>query len=204
MIILCNGEIEEDGKKWRLVSPRALAHWKRRGFKNDNLTEEESKCLIRVNGSDGDDTNGFFVSYFERTGSVDFMEVDDSSLINVFEGVKGVYNGEFRQIAIPVPAKKQIAPSNNNSKEEVEQQKTPKAAAKKTKATKNIIQKKGAKQEESKAAPKQAKETKNIPKKAAKKLDWKNKQREKKLDRVKRQKAEGNKKVKVPAVDKPK
>ena len=60
-----NEQIDDENTKWELVAPMALGHWKRRGFEANGLTKEQSECLIRINGME-DDTNGFFVSYFER------------------------------------------------------------------------------------------------------------------------------------------
>lgn len=49
---------------WQLIPPYCLRHWKRRGHEVEGLTTEQSKCMIRADR--GDETNGFFVAYFER------------------------------------------------------------------------------------------------------------------------------------------
>ena len=45
----------------------ALPTWKRRGRNNVGLTDEQAKCLVRVDPRE-DNTNGFFVALFERGG----------------------------------------------------------------------------------------------------------------------------------------
>ncbi len=156
-----NEEILGKDQKWKLVSPGALKQWKRRGFKHDALTEEESSCLIRVNGLDGDETNGFFVAYFERSGSVENEE--NSSLIRVYEGAKGVYNGEFRSMQQKTTVQTITAELKDPNKE-VEVNANP-------------------------SKSKKSNSEKVVPKKAAKRLEWKRKQKEKKLERIKKQNA---------------
>ena len=189
-----NDATEEDGKKWRLVSPKALTHWKRRGLKHDDLTEEESKCLIRVNGLDGDDTNGFFVSYFERVDGVSKTDndVDDQSslvtavdLVNAIDGVKGIYNGEFRVAATRSPKGK----GKKASKVKEDDQNQAHGQGKSLVSTVEVDA--GPKEDKVKKGDKVKKSTEDkiIPRKAAKRLDWKRKQKEKKLERVLKQKA---------------
>jgi putative methyltransferase len=172
-----NEEGQKDDKIWKLVSPWALVHWKRRGFSHDDLTEEESKCLIRANGLDGDDTNGFFVAYFERSAfSASQSENKDEtqSLINVCKGIKGIYNGEFK----PVLEEKNEA---HVGKVEKVADSTPDKIHPSKKMVKGDDSKKDELQK--------FKEKKVIPKKAAKRLEWKRKQKEKRAERLKKQKA---------------
>ena len=56
----------EGGECWRLVAPVSLEGWKRRGMEVEGLTKEQARCLCRSDPFNGDQTNGFFVSYFER------------------------------------------------------------------------------------------------------------------------------------------
>ena len=56
----------EGGERWKLVSPVGLKDWKRRGKAVEGLTEEQANCLCRCDPFEGDETNGFFVSYFQR------------------------------------------------------------------------------------------------------------------------------------------
>lgn len=60
------GDGEDDDMRWVLRAPACLNHWTRRGHFTADLTPEQAKALIRCDGMDGDNTNGFFVSYFER------------------------------------------------------------------------------------------------------------------------------------------
>ena len=60
------GSEADDGMLWTLTKPACLDHWKRRGHVAAGLTKEQADCLIRADGLKGDNTNGFFVSYFER------------------------------------------------------------------------------------------------------------------------------------------
>lgn len=186
-----NEVTEEDGKKWKLVSPKALMHWKRRGLKHDDLTEEESKCLIRVNGLDGDDTNGFFVSYFERVDGVSDNDDDQTPLVKAadmvkaIDGIKGVYNGEFRVASTRNSKSKGKQASKTKGDDKKQAQDQGKAVATKTEVDA------GGKDEKTKKGDKVKKSTEDkiIPRKAAKRLDWKRKQKEKKLERVLKQKA---------------
>jgi putative methyltransferase len=62
-----NRNIKEEDMKWVIASPYALRQWHRRGHSNmEGITQDQAQALIRVDGSDGDETNGFFVCYFER------------------------------------------------------------------------------------------------------------------------------------------
>lgn len=168
-----NESIEDESMRWMLVTPRILLHWKRRGFAHNDLTKEESDCLVRVNGLDGDDTNGFFVAYFERRGS-GFGGIKPPSPMKVFEGVKGIYNGEFGSIVNSVqPCEKPEIKNTNKEKIVVAPlQPNELSETKEVKEVNKIVQKR-----------------KDVPKKAAKRLAWKRKQQEKKLERLKRQKA---------------
>ena len=52
---------------WQLRRPHCLRGWKRRGHEVEGLTAEQSQCLIRADRDD--ETNCFFVAYFERRDS---------------------------------------------------------------------------------------------------------------------------------------
>ncbi len=162
-----NEGIDDEDLKWELVPPMALHHWHRRGWDTDRLSKAQSGCLIRVNGMDGDETNGFFVSYFERRKiSKQTSQSKPFSLVNLHsDGIKGIYNGEFR-------SKKSVEESNltNSSKVKKDEKRVD---TEKVTETKEV----GTKDEE-----------KHIPKKAGKKLLWKQKQKELKLARLKKKK----------------
>jgi len=57
--------LKEHSDKWRLVAPKCLESWKRRGLQLEGLTKEQSDALIRVH-PDHDASNGFFVACFEK------------------------------------------------------------------------------------------------------------------------------------------
>lgn len=80
-----------DGDVWQLVAPACLSNWPRRGRAGiGGLTENQAKCLIRCDGLDGDETNGFFVCYFERkrvvVGSDKSIAEKSSCGLPVYEG----------------------------------------------------------------------------------------------------------------------
>ncbi|KAL7473945.1 hypothetical protein ACHAXS_014312 [Conticribra weissflogii] len=92
--------VEEEGKEWELVSPACLQHWPRRGNEGGlgGLTSNQASCLIRCDGLDGDETNGFFVSYFERKRMSATREPPSNDLGGVRANQRvdiPVYNGEF-------------------------------------------------------------------------------------------------------------
>lgn len=93
-----NGEGSEadDGMLWTLTKPACLDHWKRRGHVTAGLTKEQADCLIRADGLKGDNTNGFFVSYFERKriAGVDGSEAASAYKMPTIEGLE-VYSGQF-------------------------------------------------------------------------------------------------------------
>lgn len=154
-----NEKIGDENMKWELVSPMALKHWKRRGLKVDGLTKEQSECLIRVDGMDGDNTNGFFVSYFERKKARSEKQSHSPNLIDhTIIGIKGTYNGEFTS--------KCNEEGGTLKKDDKDQ--------------KEVTKSKKAKKEEN---------IKPQPKKAAKKMLWKQKQKEMKVDRLKKKRS---------------
>lgn len=79
---------------WQLCPPHCLRDWKRRGHKINGLTLEQSQCLIRADRDD--ETNGFFVAYFERRDSPQSGNSTTSAngSIVVPKGLS-LYRGEF-------------------------------------------------------------------------------------------------------------
>jgi putative methyltransferase len=59
-------EKSNDGNDWEIMAPTCLDHWSRRGREVDGLTKYQAGCLIRCDGLDGDETNGFFVAFLVR------------------------------------------------------------------------------------------------------------------------------------------
>lgn len=94
-----NDEAKNDG--WELYAPVCLEHWPRRGREGGigGLTKSQADCLIRCDGQDGDETNGFFVSFFVRKklasgprGTRKASYHDDSSLS------VPIYSGQFADL----------------------------------------------------------------------------------------------------------
>ena len=79
---------------WKLCSPHCLRKWKRRGHDVPGLTKDQSECLIRADR--GDETNGFFVAYFERNNVSEPSKVsgNDSGTVVIPKGIF-MYRGEF-------------------------------------------------------------------------------------------------------------
>ena len=78
---------------WELFAPVCLEHWPRRGREGGvgGLTKDQAECLIRCDGLDGDETNGFFVSFFVRKklvcdASRGTRRMIDDSLIPIYAG----------------------------------------------------------------------------------------------------------------------
>lgn len=93
-----NETIDSDDKKWDIVAPASLACWPRRGKVVEGLSKEEAERLVRVSGLE-DETNGFFVSYFERrelnqenTSSASSLEHSQSQqLVSLPNGIDSFY-----------------------------------------------------------------------------------------------------------------
>ena len=94
--------------KWKLVAPRCLDHWHRRGVAIDGeVSSEQARAMIRVDPTAGDDTNGFFVACLERRrrnpSSVDNMSDSTTkhnhSMLETQNQAKSLnvplYHGEF-------------------------------------------------------------------------------------------------------------
>jgi hypothetical protein len=166
-----NDTISDHDLKWTLVSPQILSTWKRRGIDphNDNLTSEQCNAMIRVNGLDGDETNGFFVSYFERVRlAKDNVAIDNTinqggskTIQSDDVGIRGIYRpGAFPSIATKtIVASTPCTPSVASS-----------SSTKPTKPTSISFTQKDKKS--------------LLPRKIAKKMQWKRKQMERKRQRL--------------------
>ena len=102
--------LEYYSTEWTLCAPLALQGWTRRGHLVDGLTIEQTNCMIRAQVED--DTNGFFVAYFERNGSV-IPRPTHSPIVEAIEGLES-YSGQFKTTNIPT---KQIPTVKENEKE---------------------------------------------------------------------------------------
>lgn len=165
-----NSAETEDGSEWKLVAPQCLQHWPRRGKEGvGGLSKSQADCLIRCDGLDGDETNGFFVSYFERARvSKDANPVQSSeNTCNASTGIP-LYDGQYKKDKSEVPEKIVKGPK-------------PAEEGKSTGATKGN----NATSSTNKAAEKSAK-------KRAKKLAWKRKQALQKGERLKKKEAGTN------------
>jgi putative methyltransferase len=162
---------ESDEDQWQLVSPACLRHWPRRGKAGGarGLSETQANCLIRCDGLDGDETNGFFVSYFERkrVANTDDLETKGTS---VHDCNLPIYEGQF---ANTIVEPKYPGPTSSKSKDD--------KVAKKTKTKHGTVKGTNA------SNPKQTADNKaheKIAKKKAKKLAWKQKQALQKAQRL--------------------
>eukprot|EP00970_Alexandrium_tamarense_P006410 scaffold1099_cov194-Alexandrium_tamarense.AAC.6 len=170
----------DDGDEWVLVAPDCLEHWPRRGNGGGvgGLSESQAKCLIRCDGLGGDETNGFFVSYFERRkvrASSGGYKMDATTVADSVE--LPVYCGQF---AIAEKEKKKVSPTQISTDDDD-------SNTKKTKATVSEDvqpQKTAKKTTETKANDKSAR-------KREKKMAWKKQQALKKAQRLKVKEAKG-------------
>jgi hypothetical protein len=118
------------------------------------LTREQASCLVRANQND--ETNGFFVAYFERIKKRDDgVNATFQRKTKTNESIKGLtlYNGEFATV------------NTTSTSTTTNGDDPPEAARPKTK--------------KDEISPKKA-----IGKKKAKKLAWKRRQMEQKLKRI--------------------
>lgn len=171
---------EGDVKKsedWELISPSCFMDWTRRGNPDCGLTSEEANCLIRCDATKGDETNGFFVSCFQRKNSLEVVSAPESdkdvmnesiSFVESFLGNETVplstYNGEFHK------------------KEKAEIIKT-------LKSEPSIV---STKKEKFSDDRKTSSSPKITCKKKEKRLKWKQKQRDMKKKRILQKKAKDN------------
>ena len=178
---------------WTLVAPKCLAAWERRGLAVDGLTEEQSNAMIRVH-PDHDASNGFFVACFEKRSKVaakkDKMKSKRSKNKeeNGWAGVTTVpgialYNNEFHQTVVP----------KGTMKHEKEAAKTSQSQAEKNPVKRNLPSKHGSAVKHNKRQKVQPlsagfesgnKEETQLSKKRSKKLEWKRKQKQLKIERL--------------------
>ncbi|KAL7508538.1 hypothetical protein ACHAXN_005610 [Cyclotella atomus] len=169
---------DSDEDHWQLVSPACLRHWPRRGKAGGagGLSETQASCLIRTDGLDGDETNGFFVSYFERKRVVNTEDLETNGTHVVNDYNLPFYEGQFANMNIIVEPKT-AAPAPSKSKSD--------KVAKKT-DNKPTVRGMHA------STPKQSdcrKLEEKIAKKKAKKLAWKQKQALQKSQRLSEKKS---------------
>ncbi|EJK73696.1 hypothetical protein THAOC_04665, partial [Thalassiosira oceanica] len=170
-----------DGDRWTLASPVCLEHWERRGRAVAGLTEEQARCLVRCDGLDGDETNGFFVSLFVRERLVGTG--GPRGIIVGSDGV-AVYGGEF---APGDPDSNDAGPGEDANEDAAAppspgaERKDPPAAEKKNKAARG----------RDKGPRAKAKDPSKSAKKREKKLAWKRRQARQKEERLLAKRAKG-------------
>lgn len=177
--------VAQEGNQWELVAPACLNHWNRRGHEGGigGLTSSQARCLIRCDGLDGDETNGFFVSYFERKRMSVTREPpsSDPGVVRVNKSVDiPVYNGEFLTQSKSEVDKSSVGVDNERIVEVDDDASLIKMPNHKTKKA-NITA-----SDNSKSAEKSAK-------KRDKKLAWKKKQAQLKAQRLKKKQELRNK-----------
>lgn len=148
---------------WELVAPKCLKTWERRGLGNNQggLTEAQAQCLIRVNPEE-DGTNGFFVACFQRKEH----KANNKSVISYIspslpEGM-AYYKGEFDTSKSRTIEEKEMKENDTF--------KGPTQRSKRKEPTVDVTTNGGI-----------------SSKKRAKKLEWKRRQRQKKLERLQKQ-----------------
>ncbi|CAB9502401.1 Probable 28S rRNA (cytosine-C(5))-methyltransferase [Seminavis robusta] len=174
---------ESKSEQWRVVAPKNLQNWNRRGHRVDGMSDRDAACMIRASAED--ETNGFFVCCLEKiSGENNADDKDDNesteSLVVVPEGM-AVYNGQFsstNQGTVQSRAKQDVAPARGNKNP----MKDSERSTSKKGPTGNVHSAPERKHEQSNANDKAA------SKKKAKKLAWKKRQMEQKQERLEQKK----------------
>ena len=185
--VMNNSEEEEDGNEWQLMAPVCLEHWPRRGKEGGigGLTKDQANCLIRANGLDGDETNGFFVSFFVRKRLADELKKRERKAIDI-EGVP-TYDGQFvgmcKKANSPANVETKDTSTEEPAKSKQQQQQGKQAKAKTDAATMTTAKAKNS------AASSSTKAAEKSAKKREKKLAWKRKQALQKGIRMKKKEA---------------
>mmetsp|Transcript_852 Transcript_852/g.1863 ORF Transcript_852/g.1863 Transcript_852/m.1863 type:complete len:592 (-) Transcript_852:40-1815(-) len=168
-------EGEDDNMHWVLTKPACLDHWERRGRVAAGLTAEQAECLIRADGLRGDNTNGFFVSYFERKRCARKEAADESDYNMKYPEGVAVYDGEFNNTSKDVAVKDVMSVDDADAEREV------------SKKGGNDNTSNGKKKRKAGGLP-DAKGVSKKSKKAQKALAWKRRQAELKLKRIAKKK----------------
>ena len=142
--------------------------WSRRGKEVSGLNKDQANAMVRVDGNDGDSTNGFFVSYFVRKGYAKNKILSErrESLVRKYTGVKAFYNQEFLQHPVQV-LQQPVQTLKSDSSKCIERNDSSQKKLSQSDETNGEISKKRAK-------------------KMVKKLEWKRKQKQAKFLRLKK------------------
>lgn len=177
---------KEDGNVWELAAPKCLENWKRRGKEGGigGLTKAQAVCLVRCDGLDGDETNGFFVSFFVRKRVLLSVGPETSGKAIECAGFP-VYAGQFVDSCKKKDAPVKVAskPKKDNAADSSKQAALP---TQKQKQQQGPTKKKEVTPSDKKLTDKRS------AKKRDKKLAWKRKQALQKGQRLKK-KEEGSK-----------
>ena len=86
---------DNNDESWQLLAPKCLADWKRRGKVGGigGLTKDQADCLVRCDGMDGDETNGFFVAFFVRNKLL--LSSSENERIKIDDVGVPIYSGQF-------------------------------------------------------------------------------------------------------------
>jgi hypothetical protein len=206
--------LAEHGDDWRLVAPKCLTTWSRRGMEIEGLTPEQAQTMIRVDPTT-DETNGFFVACFERipedwnanTSKQSTTKAASLWKLDIPKGLQ-VYQGQFQNVEFP-----KTPPSSSKKRKAEQVEETP--ASSEPKSNKTSPKSPGATKKEDSSSSKKnqpnknnqvdAKDTKlskaqaakannknkndnddpaKSATKRAKKQKWKEQQQKKRLDRL--------------------
>jgi len=172
---------DDESEEWVLMPPVCLQHWKRRGKEGvGGLSKDQADCLVRCDGLDGDETNGFFVTYLVRrrllTEKKERREIEDVGI--------PIYNGEFVDMC-----KHQSSVTALTTATESTSESTKESSKHATQSKKQQLEKKTT------TTSNKATENKKIAKKREKKLAWKRKQALLKTERLKKKEAAAASKV---------
>jgi len=165
--------LEQYRDDWNLVAPLTLQKWERRGHPVDGLTPEQVACLIRADLDD--DTNGFFVAYFERSGTKpNPTPIEPASMVTAMGGLE-FYSGQFARIETDMTkAIPKVQPPVSTWENDP-------VISKRRKTTTIVLKE----EPEAKIAPKKSGNDKVVMvKKAAKKQAWKQRQMGQKKTRL--------------------
>jgi hypothetical protein len=144
------------------------------------LTKEQADCLIRADGLKGDNTNGFFVSYFERKRVVGPASGAISAYkMPAIEGLE-IYGGQF-DVAVDKAPAESMKPTGKKSKGDT---KVADSTSKNNKSKKRKATDEASGGDISSEGGGDAKKSK----KALKKLAWKKKQMEQRARRLDKKK----------------
>lgn len=140
---LSAGKTSDNENKWELRAPICLEHWQRRGKEGDigGLTKNQADCLVRCDGLDGDETNGFFVAFFVRKNIRPSGGPATSRVPIKYEGVP-TYKGQFIEFSKIVDTNNLENSSDTEEMKEFESNHNQKPQARKlTEATDRSIKK---------------------------------------------------------------